>query len=329
MIFSTPNHSLSIICYPLNKLVHFIVHSKAAAYIAALLYIGVWCRQSVSTGGISLLGCLGLLLSLVMGYLSVRVAREYSFNNGKNALPATFFFMGCAIAPQVNPARGDGLYFILLAVAVYILLRTYRSRSAMGGYFLAFALVGVLCLMAPSLLLTLPWLILCGAFMESLHMRTFFAALWGLLFPYWMVVGLLFLTDRIGLISTCFAQLLPSEVGLSGALASPQQWMQLLWISLLALPGSVMILFNRTMRLQASAGYRVLITSLVILFITICIFPTCYSALFPCVLLLSSLIGTHLFVGNGGRAKNIYLIVLLILLLLILGQDVWSNYMMR
>jgi hypothetical protein len=264
-----------------------------------------------------------------MGYLSVRVAREYSFNNGKNALPATFFFMGCAIAPQVNPARGDGLYFILLVVAVYILLRTYRSRSAMGGYFLAFALVGVLCLMAPSLLLTLPWLILCGAFMESLHVRTFFAALWGLLFPYWMVVGLLFLTDRIELISTYFAQLLPSEVGLSGVLTSPQQWMQLLWISLLALPGSVMILFNRTMKLQASAGYRVLITSLVILFITICIFPTCYSALFPCVLLLSSLIGTHLFVGNGGRAKNIYLIVLLILLLLILGQDVWSNYMMR
>lgn len=311
----------------MNKIAHFIVHSKAAAYIAALLYIAMWCSQSVLTEGFTLSNTLGLLLSLVVGCLSVRVAREYSFNNAKNELPATLFFMGCAIAPQTSFVCRDGTHFILFTIACYILLRTYRSRSAMGSYFLAFALVGSQCLMAPSLLLTLPWLVLCGVFMESLHVRTFFAALWGLLFPYWMMAGLLFLTDSVGLIAPYFEQVLQSASSVPNALASPQQWMQLLWVFLLALPGSIMILFNRTMKLQTSAGFRLLIISLVVLLVTIWLSPSCSSALLPCVLLFSSLIGTTLFVANGGRAKNIYLIVLLIFWLFILGLHIWSNYM--
>lgn len=313
----------------MNKIAHFIVHSKAAAYIAALLYIAMWCSQSVLAGGITVSGSIGLLISLVVGYLSVRVAREYSFNDAKNALPATLFFMGCAIAPQVSPARGDSMHFILFITTCYILLRTYRCRSAMGSYFLAFALVGAQCLMAPSLLLTLPWLVLCGVIMESLHVRTFFASLWGLLLPYWVVVGALFLTDKVGLIAPFFDKILPSEFGLSSVLNVPQLWWQHLWMFLLALPGSMIILFNRTMKLQTSAGFRLLIFSLVVLLIAIWLFPVCYSALFPCVLLYSSLIGTFLFASNGGRVKNIYLTMLLILWLFSLGLHVWSNYMIH
>lgn len=313
----------------MNKIAHFIVHSKAAAYIAALLYIAMWCSHSVMAGGITFPGSLGLLLSLVAGYLSVRMAREHSFNDAKSALSATLFFMGCAIAPEVNPIRGDGAYFILFAVACYVLLRTYRSRSAMGSYFLAFALVGVLCLMSPSLLLTLPWVVLCGAFMESLHVRTFFASLWGLLLPYWVVAGVLFLTDRVGLVAPYFEQVLSPASNVFEVLDSPQQWMQLLWVFLLALPGSVTILLNRTMKLQASAGFRLLIVSFVVLLVAVGLSPMCCSALFPCILLYSSLIGTALFVGNDNRAKNIYLIVLLIFWLFSLGLHVWSNYMMH
>ena len=311
----------------MNKIAHFIVHSKAASYIAALLYIAMWCSHSVMAGGITLSGSLGLSLSLVAGYLSVRVAREHSFNDVKSALPATLFFMGCAIAPEVNPIRGDGAYFILYSVACYVILRTYRSRSAMGSYFLAFALVGVLCLMSPSLLLTLPWVVLCGAFMESLHVRTFFASLWGLLLPYWVVVGVLFLTDRVGLVTPYLEQVLPTASNVFAVLDFPLQWMQLLWVFLLALPGSVVILLNRTMKLQASAGFRLLIVSLVVLLVAVGLSPMCYSALFPCILLYSSLIGTALFVGNDNRARNIYLIVLLIFWLFSLGLHVWSNYM--
>ena len=313
----------------MNKIVHFIVYSKAAAYIAALLYIVIWCSKSVLAGGITLWGSLGLLLSLVAGYLSVRVAREHSFNDTKGALPATLFFMGCAIAPQTSLVRSDVVHFILFIAACYILLCTYHRRSAMGSYFLAFALVGVQCLMAPSLLLTLPFLVLCGVFMESLHVRTFFAALWGLLLPYWVAFGVLFLTDRVSLIVPYLGQIQPSMLSGPAISDAPLRWMQLLWIFLLALPGSVMILLNRTVKLQANAGFRLLITSFVVLLVTVWLSPSCYSALLPCILLYSSLIGTVLFVGNGNRGKNIYLIVLLILWISFISQPIWINYTMH
>ena len=309
----------------MHKIAHFIVQSKAAAYIAALLYIVMWSIQTVQAGGFSLLGCMSLLLTLGMGYFMMRMVREFSLGDAKGALPATFFFMSCAIAPVVSPLRGDGMHFILFFAACYTLLRTYRRRNAMGSYFLAFVLVGIQCLLLPSCLLMLPLLVLCGTFMESLHVRTFFAALWGLLFSYWVAGGVLFLTDRVGLIAPYFAQVLPV---MSDRLGMPQL-LQLLWVLLLVLPGGVAVLFNRTMRLQANASYRLLLVALVVLLVAVCLLPAHHSALLPCALLYSSVVGAALFTGNKHRAKNIYLIVLLLLWLFFLSQPVWINYTMH
>ena len=309
----------------MHKIAHFIVHSKAAAYIAALLYIAMWGVRSVQAASFSLSSCLLLLLTLGMGYVMMCMVREFSLGDVKGALPATFFFMGCTIAPVVSPLRGDGIQFILSLAACYTLLRTYRRRNAMGGYFLAFALVGIQCLLVPSWLLMLPLLVLCGAFMESLHVRTFFAALWGLLLPYWVVGGVLFLTDRVDLIAPYFAQLLPA---MSGTLGMPQL-LQLSWVLLLVLPGGVAVLLNRAMKLQANASYRLLLVALVVLFVAVCLLPAHHSALLPCVLLYASIIGAALFTGNKHRAKHIYLIVLLSLWLFFLCQPLWSSYTMH
>lgn len=310
----------------MNKVVRFIIHSKAAAYIAALLYIAVWCCRSVLAGDFSLSGCLGLLLSLAAGYLSVKVAREFSLSDVKNVLPATLFYMGCAVAPQLSLEGGNGVHFILFSIACYMLLLTYRNRSAMGGYFLAFVLIGIECLMAPPLLLALPWLVLCGAFMDSLHARTFLAALWGLLCPFWVVCGALFLTDRVGAISPYFGQILPSELSVSMVLGDTLLWTPLLWVLLFALPGSVAILLDRTMKLQANAGFRFAIVSLVVLLIAVCLSLEIYMALSPSVLISASLIGAGLFVTSEGRARNIYLFTLFILWLVALGLQVWSSF---
>lgn len=302
----------------MNKLARFIIHSKAAAYIAALLCIAAWIVHVMEQGGgVDVADCLGLLLCIIVGWLSVKVGRELSFGDAKSGLPATLFFMGCALAPQIIPAGEDAVH-LLLPAACYILLRTYRDRGAMGRYFLAFALVGVECMLAPTLLLALPWLVLCGAFMESLHGRTFFAALWGLLLPYWVAGSVLFLVDRTDLIACWLGEILPS-LSAAPVLDSPQLWAVLLWTLLLAVPGSVTIVLDRTMRQQASAGFRMLIASLVLLLTAVVLYPRFFPMLMSSVLLFASLIGSTFFVRNGTSGKNIYLVVLLFVWLLALG----------
>ena len=310
----------------MNKLAHFIVHSKAATYIAALLCLVVWVLHLVGQGG-EASDYLALLVWAFAIFLSLRVGRELSYNEARSSLPVTLFFMGCSMVPQMGLGAGALSHFVLFSTACYTLLRTYRDRDAMGRYFLAFALIGVQCLMEPPLLLTLPWVVLCGAFMESLHGRAFFASLWGLLLPYWVTCGVLFLTDRTALIVPYLGQILPTPSPMSIMQSAPQLWAQLLWILLLALPGSVMVLLDRTMRAQASAGYRLLMLALIVLLITVAISPAYYAMLSPCILLLSSLVGATMFVGNEGRARNIYLVMLLFFWLASLGLFVWSNYL--
>lgn len=301
------------------KFARFIIHSKVAAYIAALLCIVAWGVHAIGQGGgVDMQGCLGLLLCIIVGWLSVKTGRELSFGDAKSGLPATLFFIGCAIAPQIIPVGSDAVHLMLFPAACYILLRTYRDRGAVGSYFLAFALVGVECLLAPSLLLALPCLVVCGAFVESLHGRTFFAALWGLLLPYWVVGSVLFLLDRTDLIVRWCSEILPST-STAPIPNVPQLWAQLLWALLLAVPGSVAVVLDRTMRQQTSTGFRMLIVALVVLLATVALFPRFYPMLFPCVLLYASLLGSVFFARNATRVKNIYLVVLLFAWLLTLG----------
>lgn len=308
----------------MNKLAHFIVHSKAAAYIAALLYVCVWVLRTVGQGGaFAPSGYIGLLLSLIVGYLSVKVGRELSFIDARNVLPATLFFMGCAIVPQLESEPAGYIQSILYPAACYTLLRTYRDRSAMGSYFMAFVLIGVACLQAPPLLLTLPLTVVCGAFMESLHGRTFFAALWGLLSPYWVAFCVLFLTDRIDVIPAYLGSIALSR-GVGPGLS--QVWAEGLWMLLLALSGSVTMLLHRGMKLQAKASYRLLMVALLVLLVTVAISPGLYLSLRYCVLLYVSLIGSTLFVGNSSRSLNIFLLLLFIFWLAIVVFQVWSSF---
>lgn len=303
----------------MNKIAHFIVHSKAASYIAAILCVVVWVIHAVGRGEtINVFGWLGLLLVVVAGYLLVKVGREFSFNDVKNAFPATLFFMSCALAP-IAPEKAGVAHMILFPLACYIMLRTYRDRSAMGNYFFAFLLIGIECLLSPPLLLTLPWLVLCGIFMESLHGRTFFAALWGLLLPYWVAFSVLFLTDRVSVVPSYIGQIVPSRSAILPLYDIPHLGIQFAWTLLLVLPACMKVLFDRTLKLQASAGFRLLIASMIVLFVSIGLYSESYSILFPCIQLCASLVGSAFFVCDGNRVKNIYLVVLLILWSVSLG----------
>lgn len=307
----------------MNKLAHFITYSKAATYIAALLCVVSWWFQR---GGNLLADVCSLVLILVAGVLLVRVNREFSLSDSKSTLPITLFFMGCGIASDLWVQGGVGLLFVLFSLACYILLRTYRERDAVGRYFAAFVLIGIQCMLAPPLLLTLPLLVLCGVFMESLHLRTFFAALWGLVCPFWIVCGILFLIDRTEFIAPYLDNVVSMASPSHLWLYSPHRWVQLLWAMLIALPSSVVVLLNRTMKLQTSVVFRLLIGALVVLFISMWMASAYYAALLPCVMMGVALLGSALFATDNSRARNIYLIVLVLFWIFLFVQPLWNSY---
>lgn len=294
----------------MNKIVQLIMRSKAAVYIAALLCLALWTCQVVycKTGSD---GLLSMLLCPIMGYLLLKMSRDFSLNDVRCTFPATLFFMGCAIAPQIVSSNNELLHLVLFPLACYLLLCTYRKHSAMGSYFVAFALLGIECLLSPPLLLLFPLLVFLCASIGSLRIRTFFAAIWGLLFPYWVVGGVLFLLGNTEPVGDYFGQIL--LFGAWDTLPNDYRlWFPLVWALLLALPGSVVALLNRAMKLQANVVFRFLIMAFALLLLSLVLFPFLYVSLLPCVLLFASLIGSVLFVKDGGRVQNIYFFILLV-----------------
>ena len=319
----------------MNKLSHFIIYSRVATLIAALLYMGIWIYTIVQghTGGP--LTYLNLLLYLVFGMLIGNTDERTDTSSRKPTLGATLFFMSCAINPQLAPWQEGTICLILMAVAYYALLGTYRSHTAMGSYFATFALIGIASLHCPQLLYLAPALILCSGFMQSLHLRTVLASLLGIASPYWVAFCILFLTDNTHLIQTFTDRLttntaltipqLSIPIRVANSFAVPMMAIQTSWTLLLAVPAAVHHVLATTSKVRSRANRHMQIGFMATLLIATLIQPTLYAVLQPTIVALTAIL-SYSFFTTEKRGRNIWLIALLFIGLLILGLYVWNNF---
>lgn len=320
----------------MNKFSHFVVYSWAATAIAALLCMAIWGYTIIQDGTGGILTYMNLLLYLAFGVLIGCYGDRLTMGNRKVTLPATLFFMGCAVNPQLAPWQEGTIYLILMAGAYHILLDTYRSNTAMGSYFTAFCLVGIASLHCPQLLYAAPVLILCSGFMQSLHIRTILAALFGILMPYWTAFCILFVTDNTHLIQpfvseltmgiTQTSALIHIPLGENNTVAVPMIIVQLIWTLLLIVPATVHHILSTTSKVRTRTNRYMQIGYMTTLLAATLLLPSLYTALQPVVVALTAILSYDFFtVGRKGR--NIWFITLFCIWLLILGLYVWNSYL--
>ena len=320
----------------MRKISHFIVYSRAATVIAALLCMITWGHTVMQDGTGGILSYVNLLLYVVFGVLIGRFGDHISMgNHHKTTLPATLFFMSCAINPQLALWQEGTIYLMLMAGAYHILLDTYRNPTAMGSYFTAFCLIGIASLHSPQLLYVAPALILCSGFMQSLHLRTALAALFGILIPYWTAFCILFLTDNTPLIQVFVEKLTTSAphasatihipLGEGNTIAIPMMLVQVMWTLLLAIPAIVHHILSTTSKVRTRAiRYMQIGDMATLLIIATLIAPSLYTALQPTIVALTAILSHDFFIVER-KSRNIWLIALFVIWLLILGLYVWNS----
>ena len=323
----------------MKKIAHFIVHSKAAPLIAALLCLFMWGYTSAqdNTHGWSVaLPYISLLAYVLVGCLLIRINSKFDFNSKRSTFPVTLLFLCCAINPQLDTWDRGMVILLLMTSAISIILHTYRRRHSMGSYFMAFCLMSIGSLYIPQLLYLMPVLLLCCKLMQSLHIRSTFAALLGVLLPYWTAFCVLFLTDNTQRIKP-FVELLTSgyshsftqlliPIGDSYTLTLPTIAIQIFWLLLLITPAATTLLYTVSQRVQTRAAMFLQCTMAIALIIASLILPSLYEPLQPTIILLSALIGSTLFIGQGSRGQNIWLVILLLLWLLIASLYLWNSF---
>ena len=316
----------------MKKIVGFIIHSKAATIVAALLCISMWWLSLESQSSL-LTSSIATLFYPVLGFYLMRINKRIAFNiPGNSPLAGTLFLMSCALLPQMATDLTPIVHLILFVSACSLLLHTYRRNDAMGTYFIAFALAGVASLITPTILFVAPLLLICCSFLKSLHIRTALASLLGLLLPYWIGVCTLFLTDTPIPVDT-FADTLLSptsstpykELFLANGYKLPFVVIQMLWLLLLTAPSIIATFFSRSIlkaRTQSSLYFLTTIMLLTLVFVAI--FPALYTTLMPLLILANAISGVTFFSGRTNMGSRVYLFIMLIVWILMIALSVWN-----
>lgn len=320
----------------MNRFSHFIVSSWAATAVAALLCVITWGCTIIQGDTGDILSYVNLLLYLALGVLTGCYGDRLSTGTRKVTLPTTLFFMSCAINPQLAAWQESTVYLLLIAGAYHILLNTYRNHTAMGSYFTAFCLIGIVSLHCPQLLYIVPVLVLSCGFMQSLHVRTVLAALLGLLTPYWVAFCILFVTDNIPLIQSFVNELAintlqPSSLihiplGGNNTIAVPMIIVQLAWTLFLVVPAIAHHILSVTSKVRTRANRYMQISYISILLVSTLLLPSLYTALQPAVVALTAILSYDFFTVEK-KSRSIWFIALSIIWLLILGLYIWNNFL--
>ena len=278
--------------------------------------------------------CITGAIYLTSGFFLMRTNERIVYStDDKTSLTGTLFLMSCALVPSLATNLTVMSHFILLSSVLFLLLRTYRQPGSMGIYFIAFFLVGIISLTHPAILFVAPLLLICCLMLQSLHIRTILASIWGLLLPYWGATCVLFLTEQSFPTDAFVEHLLAPTTILQQKATTfingytlPSEVPQLIWLLLLIMPGISATFFSRSTfkaRTQASLYFLTIIVLLMLVFIAI--FPVFYIIMLPLLYLASSISSAVFFINGNLRWSRIYLITITIAWLFMAILPAWNN----
>ena len=326
----------------MRNLLERTLHSYAPFILGLLLFLTLWGLRltgilgeplpdsSLSVFGITLpVGMLtqsivSPILYLLSCYLLFRTIGEYQLYNARTHFPTGLFFAFVAGAPFLMPLQAGSISLVIILIALYVLMSTYQRHDAISEYLIGFSFLSLASILFPKWLFLVPFLLIGGSMMQSLTPRTFMATLIGLIIPYWISAGILFLFDKLDLFVVPFQQLIQfnaisytnmtlNEITAAGLLI------------FLAIPSFVLFpstLF--TIKEKARVSYQYLLLVFIATFILALLQPNLFVDLLPLLITIACLFVTQMLISSKSRMGGIYILLLLIFYLIYISQPLWE-----
>lgn len=277
----------------------------------------------------------GVLLTLGTAALLVRLVGANALFDTRSSLvslrprsphpqsPVFLLLMACT--PFALPLTAGTVTLPLTILAILILVTTHQQQRSVSEYFSAFLLLGLASLFVPQWLLIVPFVLMGCMLLGSLTLRTFLAALLGLITPWWTAAGVLYLMDGMERFVTPFREfvLLPS-IGHLAALPLGQLC-GLVVVTLLALPALIHYpAVGPTLKERSRVVWLFLILLLAGTLLLTYAQPQLVPLLYPLLAALISLFVAQLvFTLHNRRSRTICQLMILVVLLLYATRPLW------
>ena len=264
-----------------------------------------------------------LLLMLIDVYLMLRIISNNSLYSTRTYFAPSLFLMLICGAPFALPFTAGLITLTLTLISISILLSSYEQTRAISEYVSAFVFFGIATLFVPKWMYLLPFLFIGCSFIGTLTFRAFLASLLGLIAPYWIAAGVLFIIDEFSHFTLPFLEMarfspidyahLPLEQIFSFALVTLFSLP-----AVFTLPRSFQSLNERT-----RVAYSFLITLLVGLLLLSGFQPTLFENFFPLFACLTSLLVNQMLLAIPKRKNWMGLLTIIVLLIVYLTRPLW------
>ncbi len=188
-----------------NRLQNKVATSKYTLPVATLLTTLLWCAEGIYTPD----RILGWAVCGLTAYFWVETNNAYSLIRIRSRLiPAVYLWMtGCIFS--LHPLQDGLIVSCLMLVSYYLLFKSYQRTEAVSPFFHSFLCIGIGSLFFPGLLFFAPFYLWYAAtYLRSLTWRTFWAAMTGLVLPYWFTAAYFLYTGNFSRFTEHFHNLL-------------------------------------------------------------------------------------------------------------------------
>ncbi len=257
-------------------------------------------------------------------YLLAELNHNYSLMGFRTTFPCSLFLLLWVSSTSFSHSIEGNILLCCFAIEIFSLFGCYQQPLSIGQTFLLFLTVGTGSIISCEHIIYVPIYYTLLAFLQGLSIRSFFAGLAGLIFPYWWLFACLFFTDNMNIFPQFNIQpeLLSEGVHVSFL---PMEWTLSGYIALLFICGSIYLLkndFQNKLRTRAYLHALLIWTcySAAILFL----FPNKSEAHLPAIFLGTSIIGGHMFSLSSNKFSNWCFLSALLALILISVFNVWK-----
>lgn len=315
---------------------HQIATGRTTFPVAVLISIALWAIPFENTTEL-----LSLLAGGITTYLLIELNTTFAIIRTRTELPSAIFLCLYSSLLFFHPYQHTCWLQLLFMGTLFGLFNSYESKRAPIHIFHAFLCLGLGSLIVNDLIWLAPLVFIAMIGLRSFNGRNFFAGLFGLIIPYWVILGYYLFLDLNGqihleglginqLISQHFGDIIPWGTTIDGikneyaelGLTKGVSYAIILLISIVGTVCSHYNSFNDKVRTRSFIGALVpLEIGIVLLGL---IHPALLDALLPIQIVFAALTCSYLFALIFSRFVCYFLLTVMGLMAAILVLNSWT-----
>ncbi len=149
-----------------------------------------------------------MFIYAITGYLLIELNTAFSLIKVRTTLHVSIYMIATAVCMFLHDFKDISLIPLLFVYSLFCFLNSYEHSNPTNTIFSSLFFLGTATILFPYMIFYTPLLLLSMVSFRCMNIKSFFAALVGIIAPYWIFFAYTFLTDQLNLFLTTFKEMI-------------------------------------------------------------------------------------------------------------------------